>query len=294
MNTRCYLYAITPAGGRLPLLGLGVDPRFRVETLCRGTLIALASQVGLDHFDLSKLEEGTADVPWLSEIAIRHDAIVSAAARHAAILPLRLGTVFHSQDSLLAKVARHEQRVAEFLAWLADRREWTVKIYLDEAAVDRQLRAHAPHGTPGVGDCPDFRNENGTVPLSSGRTASGQGAQYLAARRQARQSGRELQTALGENLRAVADALQNMAEAWRPLRRLPRNLHGRPQKMAWNAAFLLDRAREDAFQALCARLHGELLCKGLLLDLGGPWPAYHFCPTLDAEGDDRAAPFAGH
>jgi hypothetical protein len=271
MDTHCYLYAITRADCRMPPLGLGVDPRFRVEAVPCGPLAALASRVDLDRFDLAKLEEGTTDVAWLSEVAVRHDWIVREAMRSGPLLPMRLGTVFHSRHSMLAKLVRHEAEVAGFLRWLGDRREWSVKVYLDE--------------TPG--------RSPGAFPPCAVR-ASSEGAAYLAARHAQGIRRREIQATVRQELAAVADALQRLADDWRQLRPLPRDLLGRPQKMVWYAACLLARHGEPGFQAACGRLRGALAGQRLDLEVTGPWPAYHFCPSLDAEGDCVATPTAGH
>ena len=98
-----------------------------------GSLTAISSLVGLDRFDVRKLEEGTADVEWLAGVATRHNAILSAAARCGPLLPLRLGTMFHTRASMLWRVATHETRIAEFLQSLGDRLEWAVKVFSDEA-----------------------------------------------------------------------------------------------------------------------------------------------------------------
>jgi hypothetical protein len=90
-------------------------------------------------------------------------------------------------------------------------------------------------------------------------------------------------------LLALADTLGALCDTWRQLRPLPANLVDRPHPMVWNAAFLPARADEDRFQAACRRFQAGLAPKGFALALSGPWPAYHFCPALDAEGDHVAA-----
>ena len=281
MNEHHYLYAIAWASGSLPPLGPGVDARFPVELAACGPLAAITSRVGLDRFDLAKLQEGTADVPWLSGVAIRHNAIVSEAASHGPLLPLRLGVVFCSRDSLLAKVARHGTRVADFLRSLGDRREWAVKVYLDQAVAEQGPLSSGPHsGEPSA--CSD-----------RARTTSGQGTQYLVARRRQNARGQQLQAAVRRELIAVEESLEGLADGWRQLRLLSGAMLDRPQKMVLNGACLLARSQEDSFGAACASLHRDLLPKGLVLEATGPWPAYHFAPALE-QGEECAAAPAGH
>ena len=101
MDDPYYLYALTRAGA-VPQaeerrLGPGIDPRYPVALIPYGRLAALVSRVGLDVFDIEKLQEGTAELQWLSQIAVRHHEIIAALARRAAVLPMRLGVLFESR-----------------------------------------------------------------------------------------------------------------------------------------------------------------------------------------------------
>jgi hypothetical protein len=246
-----------------------------------GQLGALASRVGLDLFDLTKLQAGTTDVPWLSDVAVRHSAILTEAAKCGPLLPLRLGVVFHCRDSLLSKVARHQDRVAEFLQSLGDRREWAVKVYLDEVLAQRELLGAGFHaGAPS--DQPD-----------RAEATRGQGTLYLHARQLQKSRSQQLQAAVRREVSAVEKSLQGLAEAWLQLPTLPRALVDRPQRMIANGAYLLACCGETAFQAACGRLQQDLASKGLLLQTSGPWPVYHFCPTLESEDEHHAAAPAG-
>ena len=132
MDQYDYLYAVTWAGVEPEGLGAGVDPRFPVEMVSCGQVAGVVSRVGLDQFRPEKLQAGSADIAWLSEVALRHNAIVDALASRAATLPMRLGTLFQSRDSLLAKLVQCEAEAVEFLERLADRQEWAVKVFLIE------------------------------------------------------------------------------------------------------------------------------------------------------------------
>jgi hypothetical protein len=106
-----YLYAFTPSDCPVDGLGPAVDPRFRVELVSSGQLAALASRVGLDEFDLGRLAgQNAADVEWLSHVALRHNRVVSQAAR----------------------LEQCRAVVTDFLKRLGDRQEWAAKIYIDQ------------------------------------------------------------------------------------------------------------------------------------------------------------------
>jgi hypothetical protein len=139
MNEHYYLYALTRGGCQLDSLGPGVDPRFPVEIVpCKQTS-GLASRVGLDQFDVKKLERENTDVNWLSQVAIRHNQIISDAARRQPLLPLRLGAIFQSRLSLLAKVEQWESVVIDFLDSIGDCQEWAAKLYVDPCWSEERL-----------------------------------------------------------------------------------------------------------------------------------------------------------
>ncbi len=134
MDEHYCLYALTRADCPANGFGPGVDSRFPVELVRYGRLAAVTSRVGLDQFDLAKLQEGTADFPWLSKVAVRHNEIIVAVARNLPVLPMRMGIFFTSRSSLIAKLAPYEANTAEFLRRIEDRQEWAVKIYVEQGA----------------------------------------------------------------------------------------------------------------------------------------------------------------
>jgi len=115
MNEHYYLYALTRSGCRADSLGAGVDPRFPVEIVPCKQIAGVASRVGLDQFNIRKLERENTDVNWLSQVAMRHNQVISDAARRQPLLPLRLCILFQSRLSLLAKMEHWESAVIDFL-----------------------------------------------------------------------------------------------------------------------------------------------------------------------------------
>jgi hypothetical protein len=263
MDDHYCLYAVTWANCPVEGFGPGVDPRFAVEVVRYGQLAALASRVGLDQFDLTKLQEGTADLPWLSTVAVRHNAIIAAAARNAAVLPMRLGIFFASRSSLIGRLARYEADAAEFLRRLGDRQEWAVKIYVDE---NHAQMVHGP-----------------------GETGRG-GTQYLAAKGLQLDRRRQVDAVIRQAALTVEARLKGMTDAWQRLRPLATALTNRPEKMVWNGAFLLSRSTIDSFQTACERLRSELAAKGLIVEARGPWPPYHFCPSFEPQPEHSPCP----
>jgi hypothetical protein len=196
-------------------------------------------------------------------VAVRHNQIISDAARRQPLLPLRLGAIFHSRLSLLAKVEQWESVVIDFLNSIGDRQEWAAKIYIDPLHIEENLAA--------------------ACSLSSLRsTGARPGTQYLAQKRDQHRESRALQQHYQEEVAKIETSLMNQADRYCRSRPLPANLTGRREKMLWNAAFFLPRSASERWLALVDKMRSAATSTGLLLEVSGPWPPYHFCPTLES------------
>ena len=260
-----YQYAFAQPDCSVREIGPGVDPRFPVELLCSEPVAAVVSQVGWDQSDLQKLQAETVeDLGWLKRVAVRHHEIICQAAASSPVLPLRLGTLFRSRASLLAAALRCQAAVADFLHTLADRQEWAVRLYLEK----QYLEATAGHAAP-----PPPHH----APTAGAGT--GTGTAYLKRKQLQLQRRRELQAALPEEIQAVEDRLKARAERCCRVRAWPVGLSGRHEKMVFNAAFLLPSSETKTWLATVGQTREAVRRKGLLLEVTGPWPPYHFCPT---------------
>lgn len=255
-----YVYAFTWADVPFESPEPTVDPRFPLERVAHGPVAALASRVGLDEFDLSKLQAGTADVEWLSQVALRHNAVVGRAAEAGPVLPLRMGVLFRSRESLWERIAQRASLISDFLRRLGDRQEWGAAIYLDEPRAEQSL-------APAV-----------SQPVAA--PAAGAGARYLAGRREREQARRAVKERCRQWIEEAEAALAGKADSFSAIRHLPASLTGRREKMVWNAAFLIAPTACPDWLDLADSLAHELAEKGLLLETTGPWPAYHFCPEM--------------
>lgn len=137
-----YVYGLTSAGNDVEARGIGDVP---VSTVEHGELAAIVSRVG----DAS-LRAKRRDL-------LRHSDVLQAAFAHAAVVPLRFGVVFDSEDALVADLlgARYEELVT-----LLQRIDGLAELRLRASFVERELLAEivredsriaALRGTPGAG-----------------------------------------------------------------------------------------------------------------------------------------------
>ena len=264
MSDLCYCqYAFAQPECRVQEIGPGVDPHFNVELICEGPIAAVTSRVGLDQFAPERLQGKTAeDIQWLGKIAARHNEIICQAASSSAVLPLRLGTVFRSRDSLQAMLVRCRSTVAKFLEQLGNRQEWGVKLYLEKRRLE-PIPGHTGPPPPHYLGPP----QTGTAYLTQKK------AQLDGRREHARQRASDDPdggTMFGGQSRALLPHSQSAERPDRPHRRngLQR---GFPAALFVAGKLAGDRPEFDR----------DVQSKGLVLEVSGPWPPYHFCPSLE-------------
>jgi hypothetical protein len=279
-------YAFAQPECRVQEIGPGIDPRFVVELMHEGQVAAVVSRVGLDQFVPERLQGKTAeDIQWLGTIAARHNEIICRAAASSAVLPLRLGTLFHSRDSLLASLRRLRSTVAEFLTRLGCRQEWGVKLYL---AKDRPapIPGHVGPPRPHYLSRPNPSLAEDSPVVGATRTAGAilatSGTAYLARKRAQLDRRREERQRIHRTIQDVERRLADKAEQSCRIRNLPSSLTGRAEEMVFNAAFLLPSSMQTNWLETVQDVFRDVQNEDLLLEVSGPWPPYHFCPALES------------
>lgn len=289
MSDLCYCqYAFTKPDCRVQEIGPGVDQHFHVELIREGPIAAVVSRVGLDEFTPERLQGNTAeDIQWLGKVAARHNEIICQAAASSAVLPLRLGTVFCSRDSLQAMLMRCQATVAKFLEQLGNRQEWGVKLYLEKCRVE-PIPGHtgppAPHYLAKTNPLSDRKTPSANERLGDNRDLSPSatsGTAYLTQKRAQLDSRRELRASVYQTIESVEQRLADKAEHYCRIRNLPSGLTGRTEEMVFNAAFLLPSSVTASWLETVQNIHRDVSGKGLALEVSGPWPPYHFCPSLE-------------
>jgi len=260
-----YLYAITFSSDPCRRHGVGVDPRFPVYLVYFEQLAAVCSRVGLDQFDVSRFQaENQQDAEWLSRVAVRHDEVVMAASTRPPVIPLRLGAIFRSHKSMVARIWEQRSAVMERLMHLGKRQEWAVKLFL-----------HKPPAS-------ELSPQSTDASLSSVQ-GSQTGAQYLKRKRVEYQRQCDSRSSLKQELLRVKATLSQLADEHSSVPVPPAGLTDHREKMVWNGAFLVSPANTERWLALVEKTRRAVLPRGLAIEAKGPWPPYHFCSALDLE-----------
>jgi hypothetical protein len=214
-----------------------------VRTIVQGGLVAYVSTVPLDQFGEEPLRRSLEDLDWVAETARAHHWVVDTVAAATPTAPVRLVTVYESDDQVRDLLERCADDFRAVLALVAGRREWGVKAY----------------AAPASEECGEEHSDKS-------------GAAYLR-RRQASLRGREearrKALARAEHIHA---ALASAAVGSRRHRAQDPMLSGRTDWMLLNGAYLVDEGREEEFAALVGELGGD----GVEVTLTGPWAPYSF------------------
>jgi gas vesicle protein GvpL/GvpF len=222
-----------------------------IDLVAAGPLAAIVATVPLDEFGEDVLPDRLNDRTWLEEKARAHEAVLTAFAAAAPVVPFRFGTIYTSRDELVRAL---DERAGELSAALARVRgcwELGVKAW------------YAPQ--------PSAPAEQ----AASGRA-------YLEQRRDARRDAAESAARRADVVVAAYERLLALAVDGVANRPQPRELTGRDEEMLLNAAFLV-RRDDDSLAAEVARLRDDHADDGFTFELTGPWPPHNFVAgALDA------------
>lgn len=259
--TCVYLFCCAHPSVTAALDGEGIRPGQKMYLVPLGNLAAVVCDVPLADWTGPTGEAHLADLAWLAPCALRHQAVLEQAMTAVPVLPLPVGTLFSSQEALLLWLARHYDRIADFLTQLADKEEWSLKLILDAP------RAEARH----LADDPRLQQ------LGQG------GARYLLEKKlqaeavqRARQAAKQAELALQERLSGVI-LLR------RPRRILAQHSPDAHHQTVAHSAILMRAASREDLLATVAEFNAAHQDAGLAVEATGPWPAASFAPNLTQE-----------
>jgi len=253
-DTATYLYCLVQARSAPSLrrAPAGLPGAGRVRALdAGGGLWLLAADAPLPRYGAAAIERGLRDLGWVSACAVGHEAVVEHAARAGTVVPMKLFTLFTSDERALAHVRRTRRRIDRIVQRVAERDEWGVRLSLDHARARRGVTARARRGARGA--------TTGTA--------------FLLRRKQEHDAVR----ALLERARVEADRLYELLA--RRARDARRSTPAQPPdgvRVLLDAAFLVDERQAAAFRAAVRTEGRRLGAHGLDLTLTGPWPPYTF------------------
>jgi hypothetical protein len=223
-----------------------------VRAVVDGELAAIVTEVPLSDFDEARLREHLSDMTWVETTARHHEHVLEAIGAAATVVPMRMCTVYASEQGIRDLLRREAAPLRDALRYLAGKHEWGVKVFCDR----------------------DVAGEEETAVHERGESGSDYIQRRLRERDERSDSVQRVEDATArvhEQLCTVAaDAL--LAPVQRP------EVSGRTADMVLNGVYLVPVSAETRFHAQIRALGQEFASLGLQLELTGPWPAYNFVP----------------
>lgn len=258
MSKATYLYCLVRRQGELSLKGAppGLPDLGELRALdLGGGLWLVAASAPLPGFSSERIEERLTDLDWVSTCALAHEAVIEHLRDAPALLPLKLFTLFASDERALAQLGASRQQLDKVLDRVAGRVEWGVRVRLDEARARESLAAETRQ----------------SAALSG---SGGSGTSFLLRKKQEQEASRDLAGRLRAEVDAGWDDLA--AQATEAVRRPPATTPEQGGKVFLDAALLVPAGRTAELEAAVERYATRLAAKGGELTLTGPWPPYHF------------------
>lgn len=248
-----WVYGVVPGDAPELPRRAGVDERHDVELIRHAGLAAVGSAVPRAEYRREALEVQLEDLQRVAALARAHQRVLDDALALGPVVPLRICTIYDSADRVREMLEHERPSLAAALQRLSGTAEWGVKAYAGAAAA----AGAAPAGA-----------------AATSRPASG--IDYLARKREQRDAAGAARRAADAVVELIHERLSEHAlDAVLSPAQDP-TLSGEDREMLLNAAYLVPETRTDEFETLVAALARRHARDGIVLELTGPWPAYHF------------------
>jgi hypothetical protein len=205
----------------------------------------IVSDVPLGEFGEATLAARLSDLDWVSRAAVAHERVNESYMKADAVVPMKLFTLFTSDERALDEVRSGWKRVEGVIKRLSRKDEWGVRLVFDPAA-----------------------------PSTSASAPAGSGRGYLLAKRQQNAAAAKQTTDMRKTASDVIKALRPIAHdvQKRTVTEPPESR----KRLLLDAAFLVPRAKADRFRKSVEGRAKKIAPAGYALQLSGPWPPYSF------------------
>ncbi len=251
-----YVYGVVGAED-LPAdpLPSGVEPSYPPHAVGDAGLAAIVSEVAVEDFGEAELRAHLADMGWVERIARGHEDVLDQLRREATVIPMRMCTVYRTQEGVREMLHRDAEDLQAALLHLKGRTEWGVKVFAAPARSRSEDVATAASGTA-----------------------------YMEQRRHARDEADRAAAELEEAAGRVHEELCGIAADGLVVPSQRQEASGHSAQMVLNGVYLVDDDTESAFHERVHSLQAEFATSGLELQITGPWPAYNFVPGAIGAG----------
>ncbi len=223
-------------------------------------LYAIGKTVRSSEYSQENLKKGFSDLPWIETQTREHVQVICEVMKHCVVLPCKFATVFTSVENMENFVREYAPSLKENLRCVADKEEWSVKIYCDRDKLNEK-----------IGEISEKVNS-----FEQEIIKSKPGKAFLLKRKKAELLETEAELILQNYGRQCFSQFQDISEQIKLNTLLPREATERTYDMIFNAAFLIHKQRIETMLNLAEHLQTSYRNVGMFLDVTGPWPPFSF------------------
>jgi len=234
-----YVYCIVDSGDPLRFgpIGIGADPS-EVYTVHYKSLAAVVSDAPLEVLDSTR------------ENVLAHERVNETVMREHTVIPMSFGTIFKTREDIVELLRSAAEAFGDVLNKMQNKLEFGLKVLWDRDQAIREVEA-----------------EDEDISRLKKEISGQKGPTYFARM----QYGRLIDAALqARSERYVAEILEQLREV-SVASRVNKPIG---DKMIMNAAFLISRDQETAFDAKVKSIASRF--DKLTFKYTGPWPPYNF------------------
>jgi hypothetical protein len=210
--------------------------------LARGLWLAVAD-VPVKEYSKSAIERCLQDLDCVSTRAVAHQATIAAFFQRWPVIPLKLFTIFETEERAVAHIRRRLVQVRRLFSTVRHREEWGIRLTIHPGELPTPPPAHIV----------------------------GSGRDYLEAKKSRRRHVSEAAGVAHKEARRALSSLSKIAERTRRQKSM-----GADARAVLQAAFLVSSRRSNAWKAHARTLGMRLAKRGCRIEITGPWPPYNF------------------
>jgi hypothetical protein len=261
MSMGIYLFCLTPAVPRPEIAGTGIDREHPLFVEIIGEVAAVLAGVNIGDFIGPEAQAKMEDLAWIGPRALRHEEVVLSAMEQGPVLPVRFGTVFSSIEAAAEPLRQRQDVLMKFFRETIDKKEWTLKGYVDRPRARARMTA--------VRLAAEKEQLAGLSP----------GKRYFLEQKIKGAVDRDVAAWLKEMGRDILRVARDASAGFSECRLQSQDVTGRDEEMFFHGALLVPDTSRENMQRLFSDWNAAHQDAGLLLELSGPWPPYHFAPV---------------
>jgi hypothetical protein len=234
-----YVYCIIEANDPLKFgpIGIGADPS-DVYTVHYRTLAAVVSDAPLEVLDSTR------------ENVLAHERVNETVMREHTVIPMSFGTIFKTREDIVELLRSAAEAFGDVLNKMQNKLEFGLKVLWDRDMAVREVES-----------------EDEDIGRLKKEISGQKGPTYFARMQYGRLVDAALQTRSERYVAHILDQLRDVSVASRINKPIG-------DKMIMNAAFLISREKETAFDARVKSIASRF--DKLTFKYTGPWPPYNF------------------